>query len=142
MTWLRACQTSSGGFTHQPNPNLGAVEDVAYTRAAVRALKLLDSQPENPEACAQYLASLANPDGGFSNRPGWSSNPMATYDALDAITTLGVSKPASAPRPIRRTSPSLPADLQVFTIQIEAHGAGSPSKLWPWPRSCGFSSGA
>ena len=128
VEWLRACQTSSGGFTYQPDAEIGAVDDVAYTWAAVRALKLLGSTPANRESCTQYLASLANSDGGFGDRPGWSSNPMATYYALDALDTLGAQKSATAPRPVRRLSPSLPADLQVFTIQIEAHGQGSPAE--------------
>src|SRR5690606_41741274 len=34
------------------------------------------------------LLSLRNPDGGFGNRPGMPSTPMATYYALDALKTL------------------------------------------------------
>lgn len=128
VAWIQACQTTSGGFTYQPDDKIGAVEDVAYTRAALRALKLLGAMPTNRESCTEYLASLANSDGGFGNRPGWPSNPMATYEALDAIGTLGARKSATSPRPVRRLAPSLPADLQVFTIQIEAHGEGSPSE--------------
>ena len=76
--WLRACQLESGGFTWQPRPEFAGVDDVAYTWAAVRALHLLGSAPQNREACVQWLYSLANGDGGFSDRRGWLSNPMAT----------------------------------------------------------------
>ncbi|WP_406700616.1 prenyltransferase/squalene oxidase repeat-containing protein [Singulisphaera sp. Ch08] len=128
VAWLQACQTSSGGFTHQPNAEVGGVEDVAYTRAALCALKLLGASPANRERCLQYLASLANADGGFGNRPGWLSNPMATYDALDAFDTLGALEAPPVSRQARRPRSALPADLQVFTIQVEAHGEGSPTE--------------
>jgi hypothetical protein len=129
VEWLRACQTSSGGFTWQPNAEIGAAEDVAYTWAAVRALTLLGSAPADRESCLRNLASLTNADGGFGGRPGWSSNPMATYYALDALEALGALDSPPVSRPARKKpTPSLPADLKVYSIQIEAHGAGSPAE--------------
>jgi hypothetical protein len=127
--WLRACQLESGGFTWQPRPEFAGVDDVAYTWAAVRALHLLGSAPQNREACVQWLYSLANGDGGFSDRRGWLSNPMATYYALEALDTLGALHPLPelqrrAPRP----RVELPSGLRVFSMQIEAHGQGSPAE--------------
>jgi hypothetical protein len=92
IAWLRACQLPSGGFTYQPKPMFGGVDDVAYTRAALRALALLGSGPADRAACVVWLNSLANADGGFGDRPGWLSNPLATFYALDALDALGEVK--------------------------------------------------
>ena len=45
IAWLRACQLPGGGFTYQPKAEIAGVDDVAYTWAAVRALKQLGSGP-------------------------------------------------------------------------------------------------
>jgi hypothetical protein len=127
VAWLRACQRPDGGFTYQPNPQFGGATDAAYTWAAVRALRLLGTTPPNPKACAAFLHSLANADGGSSDRPGWLSNPMATFYVLDALNALGA--PASLPArksQIANRKSSLPAGLKVFTMQLEAPGQGSP----------------
>ena len=131
VQWLQACQRAGGGFTYRPQPEVAAVEDVAYTWAAVRALTLLGAAPTDRAGCLRHLQSLRNDDGGFGNRPGWASNPMATYCALDALDALhavdeafaGAKPEARSPRP----APSLPPDLKVFSVQIEAPGQGSPS---------------
>ncbi|MCX6903251.1 MAG: terpene cyclase/mutase family protein [Verrucomicrobia bacterium] len=129
IAWLRACQLAQGGFTYQPKPEFGGVDDVAYTWAALRALKELGATPANREACLAYLHSLANPDGGFADRPGWLSNPVATYYALDALESLGaLHNPPVRPSKASPPSSPLPANLKVFSIQIEAHGRGSPAE--------------
>lgn len=129
IAWLRACQRPNSGFTYQPQPAFGGVDDVAYTRAAVRALKLLGAAPAHRDTCLAYLHSLANADGGFSDRPGWLSNPLATYYALDALDALNALDSLAG---IRRRAPrqriALPSDLNVYSIQIEAHGQGSPAE--------------
>ncbi|MDP3072588.1 MAG: prenyltransferase/squalene oxidase repeat-containing protein [Opitutaceae bacterium] len=128
IEWLRACQLPNGGFTFQPQPSFGGVDDVAYVSAAVRALQLLGAAPARPEACIGYIHSLANADGGFADRPGWLSNATATFHALDtlaalsALDTLHVVKRRPA-----RSRTALPADLKIFSAQIEAHGTGSPA---------------
>ena len=128
--WLAKCQLPGGGFTYQPEPQFAGVDDVAYTRAALRALALLGAAPARPDACAAYLASLLNADGGFGDRPGWLSNPMATYCALDALDALGQLDRWTAERPsaVVVLPPPLPADLKVYSAQIEAHGQGSPTE--------------
>ena len=68
--WLRACQRPGGGFTWQPEPEFGGTDDVAYTRAAVAALRLLGGGPADRDGCVRYLWSLRNADGGFGPRPG------------------------------------------------------------------------
>jgi hypothetical protein len=143
VAWLRACQLPGGGFTYKPKPEIAGVDDAAYTWAAVRALTRLGSRPEQPDACIRYLHSLRNADGGFGDRPGWASNPMATYYALDALGALGgtgilpVSAHSTGETPVapgdRKPQPAvvrrpLPGDLRVFSIQIEAHGEGSPAE--------------
>jgi len=128
VRWTQDCQRPGGGFTWQPQPSCAGVEDVIYTWAAVRTLKYFDAAPADREACIRYLLSLRNADGGFGPRPGWPSNPEATYRALDALQALGALDRLStspAPRTREAKRPSLPGDLKVFTIQIEAHGNGS-----------------
>ncbi len=129
IAWLRACQLPSGGFTYQPKPMFGGVDDVAYTRAALRALALLGSGPADRAACVAWLSSLANADGGFGDRPGWLSNPLATFYALDALDALGEVKNVATMS--RRAAPAkrvLPGNLKVWSMQIEAHGTGSPAE--------------
>ncbi len=128
VTWLRECQLPSGGFTHQPGAKTGALDDVAYTRVAVRSLKLLNAEPAKREACITYLLSLWNEDGGFGDRPGWQSNPLATYYALDALSALGVLDSLTKQTPRPAIKKALPKDLKIWTIQIEAHGQGSPTE--------------
>lgn len=133
IAWLQSCQLPGGGFTYAPKPAFGGNDDVAYTRAAVLALEALNAKPANRESCLAYLWSLWNEDGGFGDRPGWLSNPMATYYALEALAALGaledkkIAAVNPTPRPHAKPAP-LPAGLRVCTIQIEAHGQGSPAE--------------
>ncbi|HWR54593.1 MAG TPA: prenyltransferase/squalene oxidase repeat-containing protein [Bryobacteraceae bacterium] len=124
--WIRACQLPNGGFTYQPEPEIAGVDDVAYTWAALNCLEALDAKPAQPDRCAAYLHSLRNADGGYGDRPGRQSNPTATFYALDALRKLGVKPRDAARRPPARRS--LPSRLKLFTIQIEAPGAGSPAE--------------
>lgn len=128
VAWLRACQLPGGGFTYQPKPEMAGWDDSAYTWAAVKSLALLKAEPADRAACVQYLHSLWNSDGGFADRPGWASNPLATFYALDALAALGAleAAPPTPKKPAAR--PALPAGLKVWTIQIEAHGQGSPAE--------------
>lgn len=135
IQWLQDCQLSNGGFTYQPRPEFGGVDDVSYTRAAVCALALLGSETKNPGACIKYLWSLRNADGGFGDRPGWNSNPVATHYALEALAALRALESAPIYRPKRKQRIAVPSGLRVFTIQIEAHGTGSPSEAVDLARS-------
>jgi prenyltransferase beta subunit len=132
VAWLRACQLPNGGFTWQPNADFAGVDDVAYTWAAVHALKLLGSAPAQRDACVLYLISLANRDGGFGDQPGWPGNPMATFYALEALEAMDALAALEQP-PVRKSQianrkSGLPTGLKVFSIQIEAHGKGSPAE--------------
>jgi hypothetical protein len=136
IAWLRSCQLANGGFTFSPKPEFGGVDDAAYTWAATRALKLLGTAPSNRDAAVKWSQSLHNNDGGFGDRPGWSSTPMGTYYALDALQALNALD--DLPSPKRKTNGSrsaLPSDLKVFTIQLEAHGQGSPAEAVDLARS-------
>ncbi|HWL17845.1 MAG TPA: prenyltransferase/squalene oxidase repeat-containing protein [Opitutus sp.] len=127
--WLQACQRSGGGFTYQPQPAFAGVEDVAYARAATVALRLLGAAPKNRDACVAWVLSLATADGGFSDRPGWQSNPLATYCALETLEALGaLDVLESLRRPAARKRVALPPDLKIFSAQLEAHGTGSPAE--------------
>lgn len=139
VAWLRACQLGNGGFTYQPKPAFAGVDDVAYTWAAAQALRQLGAAPAQRHATVGYLQSLANADGGFGDRPGWQSNPLATYYALEALEALGALEPLpSAPQPPARRTVRLPADLSVFSIQLEAHGRGSPAEAVDLARGLGL----
>ena len=132
VAWLQSCQLPGGGFTYQPNATAGGWDDVAYTWAAVRSLHQLGSAPARREACINYVRSLWNADGGFGDRPGWLSNPVASYYALDTLKALeALDTLAPSPRPATfppAARAPLPADLKVFSMQIEAHGQGSPTE--------------
>lgn len=125
IAWLRACQQPGGGFTIQPKSEIDP--SAVYSWAAVSALKLLGGAPADRSACVAYLRSLWTPDGGFADRPGWAANPVATYYAVDALALLNAldTPPPKSPPP---PAPELPADLKVFSIQIQAHGQGSPAE--------------
>ncbi|MCU1295617.1 MAG: hypothetical protein JWP08_4467, partial [Bryobacterales bacterium] len=135
VEWLRACQLPSGGFTYQPKAEIGGIDRSTYTHAAVRSLALLGSTPTDKDACVRYLHSLRNEDGGFGDRPGWASNPQATYEAVDSLAALGALNEVPPVIKARPAEPALPAGLKVFTIQIEAHGQGSPAEAVDLARS-------
>src|SRR6185295_3441328 len=129
IEWLQSCKLANGGFTYQPNAKIGGVDDVAYTWAAVRALKQLGTKPVSWDGCLHYLHSLWNEDGGFGDRPGRASNPMATFYALGAMDELEVVERTQLVRAgIVNRPGGVPNHLKVFTIQIEAHGTGSPTE--------------
>lgn len=126
--WIKACQLRNGGFTHQPEPPVGGNDEVAYTWAAVKSLELLSDLPADKAACIRYLVSLHNDDGGFGNRPGLSSTPMATFYAINALKALNAFGVLDTVR--FAVHPQKKADdlsgLKVFTVQFEASGTGSP----------------
>src|SRR5699024_10567407 len=126
--WLQSCQLKNGGFTHQPNPVIGANDEVAYTWAAVKALQLLSAKPENEKACIQYLLSLRNADGGFGNRPDLPSTPMSTYYAIDALKTLNAFSYLEKSKEIKQNKNKEEdfSGLKIYTVQFEARGFGSP----------------
>lgn len=142
VPWLQAAQLPSGGFTYQPDPPLAGCDDVLYTLAAVDSLNRLGAAPLRCEDCVAYLRSLHNEDGGFGYRPGEPSCPVATLYALWALHSLGVLPHAGSETPERRERarakaqgrptlegrPKLPEDLGIYSIQIQAPGAGSPAE--------------
>jgi hypothetical protein len=128
LQWLENCRAPKYGFTYQPSPPFAGVDDIAYMRAAVLALELLDTEPKKWLECVGYIFGLLNPDGGFSDRYGWLSNPLATYYALDALSGLNALQQISVDVPSPGAPPPpLPSGLKVFSAQFEAHGQGSPT---------------
>jgi len=129
VQWLQACRRDDGGFTWQPDPAFAGNTDVAYTWAAVRSLELLGASPKETDACIASLMRLRTVEGGFAPREGWDSNPIASYYVLDALRALGaldaLNEGSLAQHNARRR---LSPDLKVFTIQLEAHGKGSPAE--------------
>jgi hypothetical protein len=129
IEWLRRCQLPTGAFTWQPRPLFAGIDSVDYTWAGARALKLLNAEVPNRDACVNYLHSLFGENGGAGDQPGTPSNPMATYHTLDTLSALGA---LDSPRPERRSATRrptvLPDNLKVFSVQFEAHGRGSPAE--------------
>jgi prenyltransferase beta subunit len=129
IAWLQRSQLPSGGFTYQPDAGFGGWDDVAYTWAAVRSLALLGGEPSHRSSCVAYLHSLWNNDGGCADRAGWLSNPLAAYYALDALAALSALAESSATSAGRGLSKAaIPHGLKVFSLQLEAHGQGSPAE--------------
>lgn len=130
IEWLQNCQLKNGGFTHQPNPQIGINDDVAYTWAAIRSLQLLGAKPKNIQGAIKYLISLHSADGGFGDRPFLHSTPVASYYAIDALKALdgfSVLAKAAAPKPIIEPKPDF-TGYNVYTVQFQAQGGGSPDE--------------
>lgn len=89
VKWVQSCQDSSGGFQWSPkNSSYSNKPDVWYTWAAIKLLKTLGEMPNDSGTCITWLNSLQNADGGFGDRPGWSSRLYSTYYAVHAIEML------------------------------------------------------
>jgi prenyltransferase beta subunit len=89
IDWIRACQTSSGGFKYNPGTTSpGNYADIWYTWAAVLSLDALGSEPIDKPGCIKWINSLQNSDGGFGDQPGWNSGLMSTYHAVHALKVL------------------------------------------------------
>lgn len=128
VSWLQACQLKNGGFTHQPDPKLGVNDDVIYTWAGVKALQLLGAKPKNVSSTINYLISLRNADGGFGDRPGLHSTPVASYYAIDALKTLNsisALDKSSKPRVLSEPFPDF-SGYKAYSVQFQASGNGSP----------------
>ncbi|MGM0377650.1 MAG: prenyltransferase/squalene oxidase repeat-containing protein [Bacteroidota bacterium] len=89
VNWVQSCQDTDGGYRWSPdNLTYSNKPDVWYTWAAIKILKTLGEMPKESEACLRWLNSLQNADGGFGDRPGWSSRLYSTYYAVHAIEML------------------------------------------------------
>jgi hypothetical protein len=132
----RPDQMYKGGFTHQPQPIFAGWDDIAYTWAAVHALAMLGTTPTDRADCVNYIESLRS-DGGFGDRPGWAPNPMATFYAVSTLKQLRPSEEFAGLRqqPLRQLRSRPIPNLNAYTIQIEAHGNGSPSDAVEMARS-------
>ncbi|AOK31543.1 MULTISPECIES: prenyltransferase/squalene oxidase repeat-containing protein [Burkholderia] len=81
---IRNCQNADGGFSEQP----GQLSDVFATYCATVSLRLLNSEPLNPQACIDYVNRCQNPDGGFGNVPGLRSDIWHTNLAVLSLHAL------------------------------------------------------
>lgn len=131
IAWLQQCQLPDGGFSYQPEPGVGWVSNALYTLAAVWSLKHLNAQPADHAACLRYLLSLVNADGGCAHRPGEPSCPMATLYVTAALHQLGtlddLGRMPGRPAP-HVVHAQLPANLHVYSVQLQAPGVGSPQE--------------
>lgn len=124
--WVQDCQLPSGGFTYAPDAKLGATDDIAYTWCALQILDKLRAHPKNARQCAAWIEALLTTEGGFQDRPGGEPNPLATYYALDSLRLLAHVPRDNSKRAPRARRPQIPSGSSVFSVQIEAPGAGSP----------------
>lgn len=130
VKWLQSCQLKNGGFTHQPDPVIGANDDIAYTWAGIKALKLLGAKPADTKAAVSYILSLRNNDGGFGNRPGLHSTPVASFYAIESLAELGMLSALDKSGKANRIEEEKPdfTGYRIFTVQFQAHGQGSPKE--------------
>jgi hypothetical protein len=136
--WVLACQLPSGGFTYAPDAKLGATDDIAYTWCALQILRRLKARPQNLRSCAAWIDTLLTEEGGYQDRPGGEPNPLATYYALDSLKLLA-HVPQGGARPAARVRRhEIPRGASVFSIQIEAPGAGSPREAVLLAKSLGI----
>src|SRR5207248_5948115 len=102
------------GFQYAPGAKIAGHDHVTYTWAALLALPLVDGTARDAAAARGYLLSLWNADGGFGDRPGRASNPLAAYQALEALSAIGpVASIGSAPRRKLPAPASVPSNLKV-----------------------------
>ncbi len=128
ITWLQSCQMKNGGFTHQPEPTIGTNDDVIYAWAGIKALKLMGAKPRNVRRAVKYLLSLRNADGGFGDRPGLHSTPVASFYAVDALKELDMLSAldrSKKPKAMPAEKPDF-IGYKIFTVQFQAQGQGSP----------------
>ncbi|MCC6264160.1 MAG: prenyltransferase [Bryobacterales bacterium] len=124
--WAQDCQLRTGGFTYAPKAGIGAVEDIAYTWAALQVLERAGATARDAAGCHRWVKSLLTPEGGFQDRPGGEPNPMATYYALDCLRMLNHSPGASAKPAARARRFPVEPGMRVFSAQVQAPGSGSP----------------
>lgn len=124
--WVRSCQTASGGFTYSPAAKLGAVDDLAYTWSALQILAHLAAAAPQREQCAAWIESLQTSEGGFQDRPEGEPNPIATLYALSCFQLLDHTPRSGVTPAPRAKAVAAPDSLNVYGIQIEAPGKGSP----------------
>ena len=117
--WVRNCQLPDGGFSWQPNAPVGNVSDLSYALAAARILAMLGQEPNDGPGLTRWLQSLANDDGGFSDRPGAPSSALATFQVLETCRLLDISLTAKRIAPTDNKT-DIPAELRVYCIQFEA----------------------
>lgn len=130
IKWLQACQLKNGGFTHQPEPVIGVNDDVIYTWAGIKALQLFGVKPLNLQAAVNYLLSLRNADGGFGDRPGLHSTPVASFYAIDALASLNslaALDKSPKPKTVAEPQPDF-SGYKVYSVQFQAQGQGSPKE--------------
>ena len=128
--WIDACRLPDGSFTWTSDAaQESRIGDMEYVRAAVKALALFGRRPKNEAALVKWIAARRNRDGGFGDRPGARSNPLATWAAVDALAALGKLDVALRSPPktdsVKRVLPRNTAKLKIWTIQFEAPGTGS-----------------
>jgi hypothetical protein len=124
--WVAACQLPSGGFTYAPKPELGGVDDIAYTWCALQILERTAASVPHKQRCGDWIESLLTPEGGFQDRPEGEPNPLATFYALDCLRLLDRQPSGSRPAAPTAKRHPVPDDYRVFSIQIEGPGEGSP----------------
>jgi hypothetical protein len=134
-TWLQDCQNDDGGFASTP-AEAGSRSDLYFSWAAVRALEICGARPRDESRCVRFILRHWQDAGGFSWYQEAEADPLATYYALDALQRLGALD--SLQNHLRQPRPSLgtlPENLRVVSLQLDAPGQGSPIELIRLARS-------
>lgn len=124
--FVNGCRTSDGGYTWTDCEFApGRVSDITYVQAAVEILLSFDVRPQDEHALVSWIVSLRNADGGFGDRPGAASDPLATYAAVRTLALLKRLDVLEGPLPPAVAEDVPAGSLKAWTIQFQAPGSGS-----------------
>lgn len=135
VSWLRSCQQADGGFSWRPGLDSLGGSDIWYTYLAVEALRTLGAMPADSVGATEFINACQNADGGFGDRPGWSSRLAATYYALSAAKSLSFEvaraiRPKAVPRP-RYDPPSTWRGMRFYSAyQGPTTGGDAQDSAW------------
>jgi prenyltransferase beta subunit len=85
-TWLARQQDRDGGFSFATG---GGVSDVDDTAAVLQALVAAGRAGSARARAVAYVLAAQNPDGGFPQQPGDTSNAQSTAWAIQGLTAAG-----------------------------------------------------
>jgi hypothetical protein len=86
ISWLRACQTSDGGFGFFP----GTTSYIENCHTCLRALAILQAKPLGYDNCLHFVLACRTGSGGFARKPGAAPFLDATWHAVAAFFLLEI----------------------------------------------------
>lgn len=84
IEYFRKCQNPDGGFGFSP----GTTSYMDNTYFCLKALKFLNSYPENPENALNFILFCQNKSGGFARTPQAAAFLDSTFYAIESLKIL------------------------------------------------------